>query len=445
MVITEILKKNKEKSTNESETVEKIAEEVKQKEEEPMPKKKNKKTKQRERKQIKEARKSLIAPEVDKIEEATKKQDNDEKGEKINLGERIQDNNTQDIIIEEGNTKQLAIDNSKQVQNLSNLKEEDKQINLDISMENMDGILVEKMDEINQNMDENYHYLVQEYKKELAKTEKCIVDCVKQNDERVKKYSENSIITIVQNNQKFFENIINRVNEKSRDINNTQEKIASKFSGVRKRIEEFGESVESMEGDLHKLSQLDQIVELLKNKGLTMSMEIPPINAEEEDIINLVRYSKKITEQLGYAARDFIRKQEAFRSQAKSNENEQEIMTQKIENVYKQGINEGKKQVIKQLLSRYEDIDAIKESQDNYVHTIWTVLTDLGVMIDGEGYYEKGQEIDLLEEDIQRMMATYSKLEKAGKYKVIKTGLSFQGEIISAAQFKKINEEEQPK
>jgi hypothetical protein len=192
---------------------------------------------------------------------------------------------------------------------------------------------------------------------------------------------------------------------------------------------------------LTRLDQLDQIASLLKDKGINISMEIPPVNADEEDIINLVRYSQKITEQLGYAARDLIRKREAFRNQAESNENEQKVMTQRIDKARQEGVNEGRIQVIKQLIAKYDDIDAIKDSTDNYIHVIWTMMTELGVVIDGDGFYEKGKEIELSDEDIEKMMSTYSKLDGSGKYRVTRTGLVFHGEIISVAQFAKIIEE----
>ena len=76
------------------------------------------------------------------------------------------------------------------------------------------------------------------------------------------------------------------------------------------------------------------------------------------------------------------------------------------------------------------------------------MLTELGVVVDGEGYYEKDKEIYFTDADIEKLIGTYSKLEGAGKYKVIKTGLSFQGEIISKAVFEKVNpdnNEDKPK
>lgn len=253
---------------------------------------------------------------------------------------------------------------------------------------------------------------------------------------------------IVQRTQKNTENIISSINDTKKNISETQDKLVSKVNAVGKRVTDMGESIEGIEGNLHRLDQLDTITELLQNKGLTMSMEIPPVNADEEDIINLVRYSQKITEQLGYAARDLIRKKEAFKSQEEGNANEQKMMDQKIAKAHEDGVLEGKKAFVKQLISKYEDIDTIREAENNHIHVIWTLLMELGVSVDGDGYYEKGKEIEFSDADIERRIGTYSKLDGAGKYQVVKTGLSFQGEIICKAVFEKVNpdnNEDKPK
>lgn len=256
--------------------------------------------------------------------------------------------------------------------------------------------------------------------------------------EKTKRYINEAINILGQKT----EDVSRKINNAGRSISESQDKIISKVNTVGKRMGDLVESVEGIEGNLTRLDQLDEIANLLRDKGLNISMEIPPVNSEEEDIINLVRYSQKITEQLGYAARDLIRKREAFKNQAESNENEQKVMEQKIELARHEGIAEGKLQVVKQLLSKYEDIDAIKDSTENYIHVIWTMLTELGVVIDGDGFYEKGKEIDLTDEDIEKMMATYSKFDGAGKYRVVRTGLSLHGEIIYVAQFSKVTEED---
>lgn len=273
----------------------------------------------------------------------------------------------------------------------------------------------------------------------ISRMKSCVESQGKRTADTAMRAANDASQMIIQRAQKNTENIISSINDTKKNITETQDNLVSKINVVGKRVTDIGESIEGIEGNLHRLNQLDTITELLQNKGLTMSMEIPPVNEDEEDIINLVRYSQKITEQLGYAARDLIRKQEAFKSQEEGNANEQKMMEQKIAKAHEEGVLEGKKAFVKQLISKYEDIDTIRESDNNHIHVIWTLLTELGVVVDGEGYYEKGKEIDFEDADIERLIGTYSKLDGAGKYKVAKTGLSFQGEIICKAVFEKIN------
>ena len=59
-------------------------------------------------------------------------------------------------------------------------------------------------------------------------------------------------------------------------------------------------------------------------------------------------------------------------------------------------------------------------------------------------FYAKGKEIELAASDIEKMMGTYSKLEDVGKYRVVRTGLCFQGEILCKAAFEKVTETVEP-
>lgn len=314
------------------------------------------------------------------------------------------------------------------------------------------GRVISAVDQLGVQINQDISNAVDDILGTIAENDKDFSSDIKENvqeqgritDARTKKYIDESIHVIGQKTQKAAEDVSRKVNDAGRNISELlKDKIISQVNTVGKRMNDLAESVEGIEGNLTRLDQMDEIAALLRDKGINISMEIPPVNAEEEDIINLVRYSQKITEQLGYAARDLVRKREAFKNQAESNENEQKIMDQRIETARQEGIAEGKMQVIMHLLSKYADIDAIKDSTEDYVHVIWTILTELGVVIDGDGFYEKGKELEFSDEDIEKMMASYSKFDGAGKYRVVRTGLSFQGKIISAARFCKVDEEKQ--
>lgn len=304
--------------------------------------------------------------------------------------------------------------------------------------------IVSAIDKVSEQINQDITNAVDDILGTIAENDKDLSSDIKGTVQEQGRNIEKAINILGQKTQKSSEDVSRKVNDAGRSISESQDKIISKVNAVGKRMGDLVESVEGIEGNLTRLDQLDEIVNLLRDKGLNISMEIPPVNAEEEDIINLVRYSQKITEQLGYAARDLIRKREAFKNQAENNENEQKVMAQRIEVARQEGMEEGKLQVVKQLLSKYEDIDAIKDSTENYIHVIWIMLTELGVVIDGDGFYEKGKEIDLTDGDIEKMMATYSKFDGAGKYRVVRTGLSLHGEIIYVAQFSKVTEEDKP-
>ncbi|WP_455544084.1 hypothetical protein, partial [Intestinibacter sp.] len=47
------------------------------------------------------------------------------------------------------------------------------------------------------------------------------------------------------------------------------------------------------------------------------------------------------------------------------------------------------------------------------------------------------------EDDLEKMISKYEKIEAPGKYIVLKTGLSYNKEIVFKAEFEKIVEEEQ--
>lgn len=237
--------------------------------------------------------------------------------------------------------------------------------------------------------------------------------------------------------------ITTQIKEIAGFLKNNQEQMIKKEKLVDKEIEaikELSETTELIHSKVKNLDQLDQIRSILSEKGVEINREYPPVCEEEEDIINLVRYSKKISEQLGYAARELVRKKSAYERKEQSFIKEQEIIDKKIEDAYKMGIIEGRLDVVKAILEKYTNIDIIIESEIEYVHAIWSFLQELGVEIAGEGAYKKGKELVLSEEDAEKMAARYKKIEGAGRYRVEKTGLSFANEVVFLAEFKKIVE-----
>ena len=266
--------------------------------------------------------------------------------------------------------------------------------------------------------------------------------------EKIKK----NIEFVEKNIQESTEKLSKQMNDTAKALKNeqeqlkdTQESILAKEKTILKKmdqIEELCEVTEVLEGKLNKLDQIDTVVSLLSDKGVEISREFPPVCKEEEDIINLVRYSKKITEQLGYAARDFIRKKAAYDSKEQNIANEQKIVEEKITEAYNSGMKQGKLEVINALLGKYTDIDTIMESDIPHVHAIGSLLKDLGVECDGDGCFKKGNILSFNTAEVEKMSAIYKKLDGEGTYKVVKSGLVYNNEIVFKAEFEKVTEPE---
>lgn len=289
-------------------------------------------------------------------------------------------------------------------------------------------------DDLLQAIGENDKENITDLKNMLEVKEKKICDHVSKTDHDASKY----IIHSLQNDSKEKqESLISTVKNEGKTLKDGQDKLSSKLSKLAQAIDDTNVSCEMIEG---KTSQIDKLVEILSDKGVVISNEIPPINAEEEDIINLVRYSQKISEQLGFAARELIRRKAAFESQEKGNANEQQAYERKIAEAKEVGIKQGKLETIKELLSTVNDVDALMDEENSYVSAFWNRLRELGVEIDSDGEYKKGSKVEITEIS-EKMSAAYRGLTEPGIYMVTKTGIIFEGEIIIAAEFEKVNEQ----
>lgn len=283
----------------------------------------------------------------------------------------------------------------------------EKILNAINDMETNMKLLVEKI------RDDASKSIVRDSKSEIKESKNLIISSI----EKVKKEIKEEIATDIKRNTK-----------------EGQDKLSSKLTKLSHLVDDTIASCETIEG---RTKKIDDILQVLSDKGVVISSEIPPVNAEEEDIINLVRYSQKISEQLGFAARELIRRKAAFDNQEKGNINEQQAVERKISEARQEGVAKGKFETIKAILTTVNGADSLINSDNNYVSAIWNSLKELGVEIDGDEEYQKDNEIDL--QDIsEKMLATYSGLSGEGKYKVTKTGLVFANEILIAAEFEKI-------
>lgn len=299
--------------------------------------------------------------------------------------------------------------------------------------------VLDKLQQLNENAGDNVCDTIEAISKEIKTVSEQTVREIVQTG---KTASRDAGKMIVQEVKSEFTNLASRLQD---DAKKNQEELLRGTKSIQKKVEELDEiceATEMIEGRLAKLDQIDTIVNILSEKGIEISRDYPPVCEEEEDIINLVRYAKKISEQLGYAARELIRKRAFYENKEQNFVNEQAVTEKKISDARNAGVAEGKLFALKALLSKYVDIDTIIDSDSAHVHAIWAFMQELDVMIDGDGKYRKGLELEFSEEEAEKLAGNYQKLGGAGRYRVVKTGLRYGGEVIFRAEFEKLINEE---
>ncbi len=415
----------------------------------------NKKRRDKADKEIKgKAQDALRSMAKDRIKEAIERKQGKKTSSEKSVEDHIPDTKVDEKIKEEsrvttGDEKQITSGNTDNVDNTDNADSTDSADSVDSTNKADNTSVIDAINSaesrINADLSDSTVDIIEAIGASLKEQADAVKDHVEKEtqliDGNVKKYVEDSVRLMSDRTRKSTESIVGKINDSAKTLTEGQGKIVSKATAIDKHVTDLSESVESIEGNLRRLDQLDEVVKVLQDKGLVMSMDIPPINADEEDIINLVRYSQRITEQLGYAARDLIRKQAAFKSQEQNNANEQNMMEKKLKQAHEVGVREGKKLFIKQLISKYSDVDTIRCSEDGYVHAIWAFIEEMGAVIDGDGRYEKGKEVTINSDEAEKMMAVYTGIKGEGTYRVIHTGLVYAGEVVYKAEFEKTGNE----
>lgn len=317
-------------------------------------------------------------------------------------------------------------------------KKDNEQPKGSLDVKSMEFTLLTEIRQLSQDIGDSGNDTTEAISREISSASERLCNVVKKCGENATSSTREVGRNIVQAVRAEASNLSTRLQN---DAKKNQEELLKGTKSIQKKvdkIDEVCEATEMMEGKLTKLDQLEAIVSILSEKGVEISRDFPPTCEEEEDIINLVRYSKKITEQLGYAARELIRKKAHYDSKDQSLANEQAVTEKKIFDARAEGIAEGKLFVLKALLSKYADVDTIMESEYDHVHVLWALMQELDVVIDGDGEYKKGNVVDITEENAEKMAAIYKKIEGAGKYRVSKTGLKYGDEIIFKAEFEKM-------
>lgn len=244
----------------------------------------------------------------------------------------------------------------------------------------------------------------------------------------------NEIRRDITNGVSAASNKINSLDSKFRTVNNTL-----------RNVEDYTEQIKTVAADIHNIQTniettigqqnnikktLDKLQAVLTDKNLEMKKKLPASTHDEETIVKLGEYGKVIFEQLLLAARWYARKKEDLEGIEEERKSfQKQLVNEKIES-FNQGKADGKKEVIKDLLEKYDDIVSLMDSQEGEMRVLADYLLNNGL----SPIFKKGEVIDVTEENLRGYESQIEQLQ-VGKIEITQPGYVFDGKILSKAKW----------
>ena len=210
---------------------------------------------------------------------------------------------------------------------------------------------------------------------------------------------------------------------------NAKGDLDGRMDGVETSLKTIGESVETMQSLPGKI---DEIHNILTDKGLSLKQELPTVNHDEETIVELAECGEKIFQQLTLAARWYARKLPELNDHENAMKNIADANEKAKKQARTEGIKAGRKEVIKELLESYdvENLDKLLNTADPQLKVLADFLINEGV----EPLYQMNQEITLSEND-RMNYEPYIKGFAPGKIVITFPGYTFDSQIIVKARY----------
>ncbi len=154
---------------------------------------------------------------------------------------------------------------------------------------------------------------------------------------------------------------------------------------IQDRLEELPKITGSVEVCAGKLKQLDSIQKILSDKNIDIKQTFPASNHDEETIMQMAEYGRIILQQMETAARWYARRKQDLEGIDQERQHHAEELRSKIEEARNQGIHEGKRQFIFELISKYDEanLSALFEADEvgalNRTKTLAAFLRNQGI------------------------------------------------------------------
>ena len=167
---------------------------------------------------------------------------------------------------------------------------------------------------------------------------------------------EKSLQRETMNIKKILENNVNTIQRLIEESAKKQANDLSEHSDdIQDRLDELPKITGSVEVCAGKLKQLDSIQKILSDKNIDIKQTFPASNHDEETIMQMAEYGRIILQQMETAARWYARRKQDFEGIDQERQHHAEELRSKIEEARNQGIHEGKRQFIFELISKYDE------------------------------------------------------------------------------------------
>lgn len=249
-----------------------------------------------------------------------------------------------------------------------------------------------------------------------------------------------------------IENVLNRkmktINNLKEDINIVKDKamdlpdIAANVEDIKGDTGKINAIVKNVESCNGKLKQLDAIHKVLTDKNLEMKQNFPAITQDEQALAQMAEYGRTIMQQLEIAARWYARVKPDLDGIENERMHHATELKEKVNEAKEQGIKEGRKQIIKELLSKYdeENLEGLFEAEaDGALQRVKILATFLR----NEGIAEelaKNTVIDISEANIEKYRNRIAHVH-SGKIRITAPAYVLDGEIIAKAVSEDVIEE----
>ena len=323
---------------------------------------------------------------------------------------------------------------------IKNIKEDiyDVKNDLDSLIKDKNKIIISEIESKNRNLEyklKNIEEQQKQQKKQSNENKSSIFDFIKRQNEK----------KLDSNFRNLEYNIENKFNDVSKDILKGFKRTMSKIDEVNDILDEIKtednqnkilQNIELLEGKIKSVDKINENIEKISkefNKN-----EVIASNLEDEILVNLGEYGKKILNQLIISARCYAQNKDCI----ESIDNERKEYQNKIEKTKKdfesKGISEGKLDTLKEIIDKCDGIDKIYDSKQEFEIIIRDILKNNGYERDDELLIEK--EIIVTQDNKDNIQNKALNCEELGTYKVKKSAILLNGNIEKRAILEKIED-----